>query len=506
MIGSITASPPAVTNVRFSHVLLALVALTAVRIWGLHVSTVDLYVDEAQYWAWSRDLAFGYFSKPPLLAWIIAASDHVCGSTEACVRSASPVFYLGTCLVVYAVGRELYGQKTAAWAAISFALATGMSFSSRIISTDVPLLFFWSVALLAYIKLLPGPDWRWAIALGIAFGLGMLAKYAMIYFLLSVTSAAFLDRDGRALLARGQTWLALAIGVLILSPNIYWNLSHDLATFRHTGGNVTGGGLHLRPFGPLEFLASQFAVAGPVVFATFLVVLLRIGAWPTSREDRLMLGFAVPTLALITALAFARSANANWAAPSIVSMTIFAVAWWLRYGSRHALWLTLSIGLIAQIALLAGDAFAYRLTVPPLGRNADLYKRTLGWREFAAHARELAGNAEARTIASEGRSEVAELTYYLRGETVPRSWPGGTDPDNHFEVTQPLKDDAAEPILFISPCPDLERVARFYRQAASLGSFVIRTGPTSSRQFHAFKLSARQQPIGALQGCSVDPS
>ena len=88
MIGSATASPPAVMNVRFGYVLLALIALTAVRIWGLYVSTVDLYVDEAQYWAWSRDLAFGYFSKPPLLAWIIAASDQLCGSAEACVRGA----------------------------------------------------------------------------------------------------------------------------------------------------------------------------------------------------------------------------------------------------------------------------------------------------------------------------------------------------------------------------------------------------------------------------------
>ena len=28
----------------------------------------DLLPDEAQYWSWSRHLAFGYFSKPPIIA------------------------------------------------------------------------------------------------------------------------------------------------------------------------------------------------------------------------------------------------------------------------------------------------------------------------------------------------------------------------------------------------------------------------------------------------------
>ena len=31
----------------------------------------ELYPDEAQYWLWSRTLDFGYFSKPPMVAWTI---------------------------------------------------------------------------------------------------------------------------------------------------------------------------------------------------------------------------------------------------------------------------------------------------------------------------------------------------------------------------------------------------------------------------------------------------
>ena len=41
------------------------------RLFALYFAKTDLFFDEAQYWLWSRDLAFGYFSKPPLIAWLI---------------------------------------------------------------------------------------------------------------------------------------------------------------------------------------------------------------------------------------------------------------------------------------------------------------------------------------------------------------------------------------------------------------------------------------------------
>src|ERR1700722_9970210 len=148
--------------------------LTVARIVGLRFSVTDLFFDEAQYWSWSRELALGYYTKPPLLAWVIAAARHVCGDAEWCVRAPSPLFYAGTTLAAYAIGRRLYDERAGFWAALLTALAPGAIFSTRIISTDVPLLFFWSLALLAYVNLLAAPSKRWAIVLGVSIGLGML--------------------------------------------------------------------------------------------------------------------------------------------------------------------------------------------------------------------------------------------------------------------------------------------------------------------------------------------
>ncbi len=482
-------------NPGFAWVLLALVALTAIRIAGLYFSTVDLYFDEAQYWAWSRELAFGYFSKPPLLAWIIAASSLVCGSGEACFRAVSPIFYLATSLVIYAIADALYGRTVATWSALVCALATGVAFSSRIISTDVPLLLFWAVALLAYVKLLPAPDWRWAGALGVALGLGLLAKYAMVYFALCAICAAVVDREARTLLTRPQTWVALLIAAAMLSPNIYWNLANGLVTFKHTGGNITGDLMRFQPKDMLDFAAAQFAVAGPVVFATFLILLVRMFSGRIERPDRLMLAFAIPVLGLITALSAFRPANANWAAPSILSMIIVAVAWWVRNGQRHALRATITIGLLAQALLLVGDAYAYRISIPVMGRNIDVYRRTLGWREFGRHAAELARANHAPTVVAEGRGEVAELIYDLRDEPVRTlSWPESEIPEHQFDLTRALDNSAAEPVLFVSTCPVVSRTPALLRRRPAVGA---------NRYPH---WTDHQPPVSCLQARGAPPA
>ena len=231
-------------------------SLTAIRLIGLKYSTVDLFFDESQYWAWSRELAFGYFSKPPLLAWIIAAAEQVCGSSEACIRAPAPILYFGTSLLVYAVARQLYDRQVAFFAALSI----GACDRNRILRAHhldrraAPVLLGAGAARLCEARR-PAADARWTIVLGLALGLGLMAKYAMIYFVLGVALAAWLDPDARKLLRTPAPWLALADRSSRSStPNILWNLDNGLATFRHTGDNIQGGGVAFDPRKGLEFI------------------------------------------------------------------------------------------------------------------------------------------------------------------------------------------------------------------------------------------------------------
>ena len=304
--------------------LLVLFALTAARLVWLRVGGLDLYPDEAQYWLWSLTPDWGYFSKPPLIAWVIHATTTLLGDDEAAIRLASPLFHFGTALVIYQTARRLYDARVACWSAIAYATLPGVSISALIISTDVPLLFCWAVALHAFIRARESEGWTWWIVVGIASGFGLLSKYAMAYWLLSALLFLVAVREERRHLPRFLA--SAALGIAIYAPNFFWNLSHQFVSYRHTeaNANISGFALHPGAFG--EFVASQFGVFGPIFFATLVLVAITLRRVLADRRAQLLAVFALPTLAMMIVVSLLSRAQPNWSAPTYVSAIILVVA------------------------------------------------------------------------------------------------------------------------------------------------------------------------------------
>jgi hypothetical protein len=163
---------------------------------------------------------------------------------------------------------------------------------------------------------------------------------------------------------------------------------------------------------------------------------------------------------------------------------------WMREGRTKILGATLAIGLIAQAVLLAGDVVAYQAGIASLGEKGDFYRRTLGWRGLGEAVEKKAREVNAKTVAAEGRHELASLVYYLRDAPQPvRSWRSSENPDNQFDMSHPLDSTAAEPILFVTGCPFEARLAEVFPQVKSSGPVVVRSGPTSQRVYQTFLLS-----------------
>ena len=80
-----------------------ILALTALRVGALIAARTDLGFEEAQYWSWSRELDFGFYSKPPLLALVIRLTTALFGDGEAAVRLASPILHAASALVIMAL-------------------------------------------------------------------------------------------------------------------------------------------------------------------------------------------------------------------------------------------------------------------------------------------------------------------------------------------------------------------------------------------------------------------
>src|ERR1043165_3512208 len=107
------------TPARCRLIFVAFLLLSAIaNILYLHHSPIDLSGDEAQYWDWSRNLDLSYYSKGPLIAYIIRASCKIFGDTMPAVRYPALVLGVGTSLITYLLTRFLFKSERLALGAV----------------------------------------------------------------------------------------------------------------------------------------------------------------------------------------------------------------------------------------------------------------------------------------------------------------------------------------------------------------------------------------------------
>ncbi|HWA60571.1 MAG TPA: glycosyltransferase family 39 protein [Caulobacteraceae bacterium] len=424
-------------------------AALVLRLAALFLSPLELYPDEAQYWLWSRHLAFGYVSKPPLIAWLIAVTTAAGHDGESFVRFSSPLIHAAATLVVGRVGRRLYDGWTGAAAAALYALAPGVALSSFVVSTDAGLMLCRALALWAYAALQSAADGRRRLVLGAAFGaalgLGFLAKYAVLYALVGVAAHLALSRTGRRAWSLPAAGAALAAFAVLAGPNIAWNATHGFATVAHTASNANWRGDLFHPAAFGAFLGAQFGVFGPVPFA----VLVGGGAFLAWRRrltaaDGLLLAFAAPPLLIVAVQALISRANANWAAAAYVPAAVLAAAWLLRWKARRWLAGTLWLQGLISVAILVF------LTAPALADRAGLansLKRVRGWKSLTGIVAERAkledANGRLSAVALDDRFFFNEAAYYGRDTFGPGGlqlamWLKGRAPENQAELEAPL--------------------------------------------------------------------
>lgn len=448
---------------------LILLGLLGARLLALWLNRTDLFFDEAQYWSWAQEPAFGYYSKPPLIAWLIGATTALCGDTEACIRSASPLLHTLTAWIIFLIGRGLYEARAGFWSALVYATLPGVSLSTTLISTDVPFLLLWALALWGFLRLRRSDAASDALLLGAAIGLGFLARYSMAFFVGSMLVALWAGRAEAARIGRARWGIVVGVTLLVLSPNVAWNAAHRFATLGHTADNAKWAGSLVHPLKALEFLGAQFGVFGPILFGAFLVIVVRVLARRQVRSlteaDRLLLAFALPILLIYVGQAFLSRAHANWAAAGYIAGTVLVTATVLREAPRL---FRASLGLHGALAVVVAlaPAFAGQL---PVGSERDPFRRLLGWRELAGLVREeVAASAAAgkpyATILVDDRGTLAEMLYYLRDIDTPiRAWKAGSAPRDHYEMTRPFTGE--RPALLVGHGAEPGTILRRFRQA-----------------------------------------
>ena len=439
-----------------------LLASLAVRLYAVIISPLEPSVDEAQYWLWGQTPQLGYYSKPPLIAWILAGTssvfDHQYFGQLFALRISAPLIHTLTALFLWQTGRLLFSDNAGRLAAILWISLPAVGLGSFVMSTDTPLLLFWSAGLYCLVRADETfhPNYRWMGLAGICVGLATLAKYAGLYFILSlilwIMTSSF-RKPSQKIKLFGIFFTTAFFASL---PTWLWNYNNGFVTLLHLteNANFTQSGISLAksPGGSFEgisaFWGAQFFVFGPVTLLLLVFSLARVGHG--AKHSRLHL-FIWPVLAIMTGQAFLSEANANWAVTAYPAATILVGQFITTSRSRFILFLgkmSILVNFLLCCALIAVTAIGSLSLLAPA---SDPFRHLRGWAELAQKTEKHALETGARTIIAYNRRSAALLHWYLQDThfdiVLPRLGPGQ---GNHYHRTYPLDASSSRPLLALT--------------------------------------------------------
>ena len=229
----------------------------------LQSSFTYLFEDEAYYYIWSKDLAFGYFDHPPMVA-LWAALGNSITDGELGLRLLSTISFS---LMLWIIWSMIDYKEKWKHVPLFFLVVISLTFwqiFGFIMTPDAPLLFFTALFLLAYKRFLKNESLVNILFLGFTMAAMLYSKYHGILVI------GFVVISHWKLLKNPRFWMAGLFGLVLFLPHLNWQYQNDFPTFKY----------HLKERGKkpysilnnLTHLVNMIAVVGltfPVVYYAF---------------------------------------------------------------------------------------------------------------------------------------------------------------------------------------------------------------------------------------------
>lgn len=360
------------------QILLTISALFALA----HILTNNQYGfhrDELQFLSDARHLDWGFVAYPPLTPFIQRIALSLFGLSLIGLRLFS---VLAQAIVIFVSGlmaRDLGGNRLAQ---ITTALTVGLSGLPLFEATEFQYTSFsylwWILVCWFVIRLLKTENPRYWLAIGAAIGLGLLTKYAVVFFIAGLVTGLILTRARRQLLSP-WFYAGVALALLLFAPNILWLVRHNWVSYhmlQHIHARDVAEG-RADGYWKYQFLLDFNLVATPLCIAGLI-------AFFRSPRYR-MLGFMYVVPILIFWLNKGRFYYVAESYPALIAMGAAVAAHWLT--ARPA-WARRTIAAVyfAGLALIGARTAAAIVPIASggplrdfaLSQNGDL-REEFGW-------------------------------------------------------------------------------------------------------------------------------
>ena len=223
------------TKTKLSPAAIIAIALAVVKLM-LHFLTkgnYELHRDAFLYLALAEHPDWGYASVPPSIAVFANITDVLFGLSAVAVGFFPALLGAGAILLIYWMVRELDGGAWAVILACSAYLLSPAYLRTGSLFQPVSFnQFYWILTTAVLLKMVKDQNPNYWLALGGIWGLAFLNKYSIVFIATAVVLALLVSKDRKLLLTKQFLW-GIAIGGLIASPNLLWQLNNDWPLLTH---------------------------------------------------------------------------------------------------------------------------------------------------------------------------------------------------------------------------------------------------------------------------------
>lgn len=191
----------------------------------------DLHRDEYLHLDQAKHLALGYESVPPFTSWISWLILQL-GNGVFWVKFFPALFGTLTIVVVWFAVKELKGNLFAlalAGISVTFSVILRLNILFQPNSFDV---LCWTFLYLCFIKYIHSYNSKWLWFAAMAFALGFLNKYNIVFLVLGFFPAILLT-EHRRILVNIHFYGAILLALVLIAPNLAWQYENGFPVVRH---------------------------------------------------------------------------------------------------------------------------------------------------------------------------------------------------------------------------------------------------------------------------------
>ena len=216
---------------RNTIILIVFILLKFILQFNLIDPVYELHRDEFLYLDQANHLAAGYASVPPLIS-CISFIIKLLGNSIFWVKFFPALFGALTMLVVWKAIEALRGDLFAlilGATCVLFSLLLRLNTLYQPNSFDV---LCWTTIYYIIIMLVSTRKAKWFYIGAVVFALGFLNKYNIVFLIAGILPAMLLTAQ-RKLLMNKHSWFAVALGIVLILPNLIWQYQNDFPVLTH---------------------------------------------------------------------------------------------------------------------------------------------------------------------------------------------------------------------------------------------------------------------------------